>query len=112
MTDKKTIDRIESGEAVILNRKAIQWGAIATVLIFLLGQVMIFGIWKGSVDEKIQNKAEAKEVQLLQVKVNSIEENGTKVSQDNAKKTDVLIHNLKRLMEKSGVKWESLEVGK
>ena len=92
MTDKKKIDRVDNGEAYIVQKKTIQWSVIATIIIFLFSQALMFGIWKGGLDERILN----------------LEKSGSRVAVKNQILINSLIHNQKRIMEKLNIKWESL----
>ena len=94
MCDKKTIDKIESGEAMIVSKKSFQWGIglLIGLMIFLLTQSVLFGVWKGGVDEKVHN----------------IEVSGTALSKTNHAILLDIAHNQRVIMNALGLKWESL----
>ncbi len=111
MCSKRVIDDIDNGKAVVLDKRKFQYGTIITVVIFLLTQAVLFGVWKGTVDSKVDNF----EV-IVNQKMESMRHGGSDVSLENSKKIDAnttridnIIHNLKRLMERQGVRWETLD---
>ena len=94
MCDKKTIDKIESGEAMIVSKKTYQWGIglFMGLIMFLITQSVLFGVWKGGLDERVHN----------------IEVSGTDLSKRNHSLLLDIMHNQKIMMTAQGLKWESL----
>jgi hypothetical protein len=85
MCDKKTIDRIESGQAIVVDKKrAYQWGAatfIFTILIWIISQSIGIGGWKAIIEDRVV---------VLEKQAETIKR---------------LEHNLIRLFEKQGVEY-------
>ena len=92
---KQSIDRVENGDSVVISRKAYQWwvGILVTVIIALLVNTVAFGIWKGTIDERIKN----------------IEITGTILSKENHEMLQNVVHNQKILMKSLGIQWETLQ---
>lgn len=97
MCDQDTLNKIDNGKALVVTKKHIAWGAIATILVFLLSQAAIFGIWKGTTDEKIDNNTKA--IQILK------EREVPKIKSE-LKTLNRIEHNLIRLFEQQGIKYD------
>ena len=100
MCSEETIKRIDKGEVFTVNKKAFQWGAWITLIVWLAGAVYVFGVWKSGVDNEISN---------VKKDVVTLTSTGSVVAFDNQHRLDTVIHNLKRLMEKDGLRWEELK---
>lgn len=96
MCSQEAINKIDNGEAIVMDKKHLQWGAIITVVIFIVTQTFLFATWKGAIDKDIEK----------------LKETGSAVAVENSHKLDNVTHNLKRLMEKSNLRWDNLNNGK
>lgn len=56
MCDEKTIKKINEGKAFVLTRSSAFWGIGVTLIIFIITNLTLAGVWKGNVDEKINNR--------------------------------------------------------
>jgi ferric-dicitrate binding protein FerR (iron transport regulator) len=104
MCSQELIKKVDEGKAVVVTKTTIQWAVIVTVAIFILTNAVMFGMWKGGVDEKLDAHMQSNQERFIR-----LEEGGSKVALETQDKVDVVIHNLKRMMEKQGMKWEELK---
>lgn len=104
MCSKEVVEKIDNGKAIVVSRGAIQWTAIIAITIFILTQAVLFGIWKGGTDEKIEAQIKTSDDRFTR-----LEKGGSIIALESQHRLDVVIHNLKRLMEKQGLRWEELK---
>lgn len=74
----------------------IPWSAIIALFIFLISQIMLFGLWKSSVDSQIKELYKITQANHEAVqKVSSLEKSVVRIE-----------HNLIRLIERNGLTYD------
>lgn len=96
MSDKELIEQIEAGKMIAVNKKSIAWGAVVTLLIFIITQSVLFGIWKGSVDSKLDENNTS--MRRSEIEIQKLKHNSKIIGR--------LEHNLIRLLEKNNMAYD------
>lgn len=56
MCDPKTLEKLNNGKAVVISKSSAIIGGIITIIIFVVTNIALAGVWKGGIDEQIKNR--------------------------------------------------------